>query len=509
VNELWLKPALIGVEQAPSFDLDGEIGDLLGNVAADADPALAFGRCAGVLAACGLAAVRLPETPVELPAPAAPDANVLPATHSWTAALAAVFAAAPLQQNYDTRLRHEACLRLAAAGRVLPALLLPRALEAGQRNQALRPALLPVLGHRGRWLAAQNPDWKFAIGAGDAAEGDHDTRLWQEGNHLERLAWFARLRARDAAAARQRLQAGLGEMAAKERLDFVAGLQTGLQPDDAPLLEPLLKDRSRDVRHAAARLLACLPQSAHAQRLREWTAPLLTQKRGLLGKSWQIDAPASADPAWASAAIEAARPQHEALGERAWWLYQLARQLPLDWWNEHTGMSAKELVAWSDKTDWAAALQRGWCERVGADQPDWIEALLTLRTREARAEADRLLALLPVAQREGHWPDRIDALWKDGTVSQVMAACGLGETLSLTYSKTLLASLLACFEDDRLRHDYGLRGCLLELAAMLHPDAIGGVRSVARRADETPAMAECALAFERILQVRAVLRAAP
>jgi hypothetical protein len=377
---------------------------LLARVGEGSDAALDFSRRAGVLAACTLAAMALDQGEVQRPVPAAPDANVLPGDHPWAAAIRAIFTDAVITQTHEARLKHEACVCLAAAGFTLPFAALPQALEAGQRNQALRAVLLPVLGHRGRWLAAQNADWKFAGGAAVASDAQDASRLWQEGNPLERLAHFTRLRGSDPAAARELLQAGLGELSAKERAEFVAALGHGLSADDGALLALLLKDRSRDVRYGAARLLAGLPGSAHAQGLVGWLAPLLSQKRGLLGRQWLIDAPQAADPAWAGAAIDAARPQYEALGERAWWLYQIARQVPLDWWTTHTGMKPAELVAWAGKTDWKDALHRAWRERASAAEPDWIEALLSLRTREARAEASALLALLPVARRADETP---------------------------------------------------------------------------------------------------------
>ncbi len=506
----WLKPALIGVDDTVAFGIEGEVGELLARVAEVEDPALAYARSAAVLAACARAATAPAGADVALPAPAAPDPEALPATHPWADVIAAVFMTATQSPSYEVRLTCEACLRLAEVGRTLPPSALPSALTAGQRHQALRPALLPVLGNRGRWLAAQNPDWKYAAGAGADPGAPDQATPWEHGTFVDRLGYFRALRQGDPAAARDLLQASLGELAAKERLEFVQAMSLGLQPDDAPLLELLLsKDRSRDVRYAAARLLALLPDTAHARRLQSWVAPLLTARRGLLGKGWNLEAPDAADPGWAAAQIEPTRPQHEALGERAWWLYQLTRQVPLSWWTTHTGMSPADLVAWAGKSDWKAALYRGWRERVSQSEPDWIEALLAARSRDSRAAAGDLLALLPVAQREKHWADDIDALWKSGDAGEIIAACALGETLSLRYSSALLPTLYACFDDDRLRHDYGLRSCLLELATLVDAGAIGRSRPVSRRADETPAMAECAQAFERILHVRAALRAHP
>lgn len=507
MNPTWLKPALIGVEDAVAFAVEGEIGELLARVAEGDDAARNFTRSAGVLAACTRAANTLADANTVPPAPALQDLDTLSVTDPWAGAIAAVFATATLSQSYELRLTCEACLRLAEAGKTLPPPALPAALMAGQRHVALRPALLPVLGHRGRWLAVQNPDWQYAAGAGAGAYDP--TAVWEHGTFVDRIGYFHVLRAKDPAAARSLLHGSLGEMAAKERIEFVQTLAIGLHPDDAVLLDPLLKDRSRDVRYAAARLLALLPETAHAQRLIGWVEPLLTAKRGLLSKGWSLEAPEAADSDWAEAVIEPKRPQHEQLGERAWWLYQLARQVPLSWWATHTGMSPAELVAWVGKTDWKAALYRAWRERVSRNEPEWIEALLAARSRDARSAANDLLALLPLSQREKHWADTIDALWKDGDATAVIGACAPGETLSREYSKRLYPSLVACFDDDRLRHDYSLRTCLLEMAALIDASVIDPTTRIERRADETPAMSECAQSFEHILHMRAALRARP
>lgn len=504
MSDAWMKPALMGVERSVALPAPGELGVLLGALATADDAALAFSRSMGAVAACTLAAVQTLPT-IDTPVPAADDPHALPADHAWAPALASIFASGTPAQDVELRLRHEACTRLTEVGATLPFTVLPDALDAGARSQALRAALSAVLGARGRWLAGINPLWKFAATA-DALEAQAHAgqRPWQEGSHTDRLVYFRRLRSTDADAARRLLEASLDEMGARERADFVAALAIGTTPADTALLEGLMKDRSREVRRSAADLLATLPGSTHAQRLQAWLAPLVTTKRGLLGKSWDCDAPQAIDPAWASAAIESKRPQHEALGERAWWLFQLVRQAPLRWWTDHTGMNPVQVLAWSGKTDWADALHRGWLERVGAAEPDWVEAMLATKAQAMRARTVELLALLPVTQRERHWPRTIDDLRTQGLLHEVARACSLGETLSLEYSRPLFASLHDAFANDRLRHDYALRACVLELAALVHPGALRDARPLPRREDETPAMAECALDFERIVRARTI-----
>src|SRR5262245_53975736 len=126
----WLKQALIGVDGTPTLPLDGVLGPLLAQIVDQGDDAaLAFGRAAGAMAACRLAAVTFVPDETPLPSPAAHDAHALGEDHAWTSMLARTFAEGPM------RLQYEACLRLAAVPAMVPTQLLPQALDAGRRSQ--------------------------------------------------------------------------------------------------------------------------------------------------------------------------------------------------------------------------------------------------------------------------------------------------------------------------------------------------------------------------------------
>ena len=500
MTQVWLKHALVGIgTQAPRAE--GALGALLDRAAHD-DAAVAFARGIGAYAACRRAAV-IWETHIETPpAPAPDDAHALPPGHAWTHALASVFDDGP------ERLQDDACRCVARIGAALPHALLPRALTAGQRSTALRDALATALGPRGAWLASLNPDWRYAA-AGAAATADDPERVWQEGSVAQRLALLRAIRADDPARARDMLRAQLGELPAKERLELVEVLGHRLGADDAPLLEGLLKDRSRDVRQTAASLLALLPASAHAQRLVAWLAPLVTVKRGLMSRTWRVDAPAEADPGWAAATIDTARPQHDALGERAWWLYQLVRLVPLSWWVAHTGMSAAELVAWGGKSDWKGSLHRGWLERLRDDDVDWIAAMLDSKHGLFKHQRASLLARLPAAERERHWPTSLAELAKTGALADVVVSCTFGSTLSLAFSREALAGLSEMVLSDPFRNDWGLRAQLVELVAIVHPDALRHWRVLPRNAEETPGMDTTIHSIERIVALRRLFHSNP
>lgn len=502
MHESWLKAALLGVSDVNLPVPDGRIGQLLQSVQQPDDPALGFSRMVGIAAVCHVAGMTPTHSEAPMPTPADNDPHVLAADHPLAGLAREVFDVAAMTGGYEQRLRIEFCLQLAKRSRSLPHSVLVSALTAAARLNALRAPLQMVLGTRGRWLAAQNPDWSFAAGT-VTSDAIDDPQTWLHGSPADRLAWFVRTRARDPELARQCLRDALSEMAVKERLPLVSALETNLSMADLSLLESLLKDRSREVREQAAGMLALLPESSHARQLETWLSALVQQKRGWLSTSLMLDAPTSVDPAWAALMVEAKRPQHEPLGERAFWLFQIVRQVRLTWWTEHTGMSPEALVQWASKSDWALALHRGWRERVSAREPEWAEALLQHKHKSLQHQDAALLTLLPLARRETFWAKDVEGLIGANQIAALIEAIAPGETLSLNYSRTLLPSVLAVFADDRLRHDYSLRPWLLELASVLHPECLRALPALNRRPDETPAMLECVNNFERIVRIRA------
>src|SRR2546430_1056270 len=66
-----------------------------------------------------------------------------------------------------------------AAGLRVPFEQLPLLFENAKQNRDLRSLATPVAGKRGEWLAAQNPEWNFAV-----AETED---LWETGTRDQRL----------------------------------------------------------------------------------------------------------------------------------------------------------------------------------------------------------------------------------------------------------------------------------------------------------------------------------
>ena len=352
----------IGATIAALAEVDRADGDGIDRAAADVL------RVAGILAVCGLAGARAQPCAREAAQPAADDTSPIADQPALVQALAWT-----LREGPD-HLKQDFFQRFAQAGLRLPHALLPVALELARQSVALRAALQPLLGERGVWLARQREDWAFA--AGVAATDDADPLQWTDGTLEQRKAFLANERARDPGAARERLATALPELPAKERSELARGLAVGLGPDDEALLDQLRADRAQDVRSVALDLLLRLSDAAHPRRAAARIAALMSRGSLLTGRRWLIEPPAAAADDWKADQIEPIVGIAN-MGQRAWWLYQLARQVPLAWWTAHTGLDARQLAAWADASDWAEPLWLAWRD-VLRRAPDraWAEALL-------------------------------------------------------------------------------------------------------------------------------------
>ena len=411
--------ALLGTDKRPpELPADeSETGRLTQAVAAMRDgsenaDALRLLRAAGVQTVCGLAGYLPPRAGSGLAEPCPPESR------KPVDKVAVIDLLRQLLSNGSDRMRLEAFNLMADAGKVLPPTLLPQALELGRRTPSLRDSIARVVGERGRWLGVQNPAWNlFAT----SAEGKLDPEVWDTGTLMQREAYLKSLRAQDPAKARELFAAASASLDARERAAFTGCLGEGLSAADEPFLETLLeKDRSKEVRQTAVSLLFRLPESGYVRRMTGRLAACITvpeAKSGLIGRIASafsaplpsVEPPESFDPEWKKDMLEEKKPQHEELGQRGWWLYQLGRGVPLAWWEAHTGLSPEALIDWAQKTDWRTLLLRIWLEAAQRERhPAWASALLARVFREhiqvsvgkGLINAFPFIGILPPAERE-------------------------------------------------------------------------------------------------------------
>jgi hypothetical protein len=258
------------------------------------------------------------------------------------------------------------------AGLRVPFEQAPALLDAARQTAALRPLVAAVVGERGAWLAAQNPDWDFAVAAGEDP--------WETGAKEQRIRFFKRLRLENPAEALARLQACWKAEPAETRSAFLAALRTGLSKADEPFLESALGDRGKEVRRAAADLLARLPDSELVARMKVRAAGLLAFQPGrLLAKpSLSVSLPAEPDAAGLRDGLDPkAFAGQSDVGEKAGLLLQILGAVPPAWWNEKFQAPAETLIAAAKKSEFLRVVISGWAlAAVRHTDRAWLEALL-------------------------------------------------------------------------------------------------------------------------------------
>jgi hypothetical protein len=274
---------------------------------------------------------------------------------------------------------------------------LPALFDYAESNRRLRSAIAEAAGARGAWLMRLNPRWRFAV-----VQEEDPEALWATGTGDQRLAAITSLRATDTRRACELIASTWAEDSADDRSAFVAAMKAGLSAEDEAFLESALDDRSKQVRAAAAELLASLPGSAYVWRMIERAETLLKLQpvRGRKAAVIEISLPPDKlDPPWARDGIPE-KPQGK-MGRRQEWLAQVVGSVPMTHWSQKWSLSAEKCVA-AAMGEFAEALLAGW-NRAAQRHPDseWIRALLRAAAVDQRGPLSlELLNVLPAGQQQ-------------------------------------------------------------------------------------------------------------
>jgi hypothetical protein len=368
----------------------------------------------------------------------------------------------------------------AAAGKRLPDLALPPLLEIGRTRPELRESLTRVLGKRGHWLAAQNPQWSYATGAtaseSDAAAPTTPEADWETGTFAGRLALLGRLRRTDPARARALVQSTWSEEPADARTKFLSAFSAGLSPDDEPLLESALDDRGKEVRRVAADLLCRLPSSQLVRRMTQRATPLLAWKAGKKPKI-EVTLPSAPDKAAERDGIDP-KARGPRLGQKQSWLWQIVASVPPSAWTRAWGAKPAEIVETVRKSEFETVLVGAWALATARNEdPAWAEALLATEAATVSEYAGDealagLLQSLPPARREALVLENIaaggDAAGFNPLTTQLLAALGpaWGEPLS----RAVLARVRTAMRSKRDAYAlYPMQQLLAEMALRVPP----------------------------------------
>lgn len=292
----------------------------------------------------------------------------------------------------------------------IPPSLLPALLDC-PNNPEQQLAVALVLGPRGQWLAKQNPEWDWVGSNHSTPEQD-----WETGSGLQRIEALRQLRQTDPQKALGLLKSSWPSETPENRAEFLGSLETSLSIADEEFLETILDDKRKEVRKAAADLLARLPQSRLVARMTERVKALvhleIPKPKGLIGRlvgttgplSLQVNFPESCDKAMQRDGIEQKNVPY-GMGEKTWWLVQMVGMVPL----KHWGLPADWIAAVNGES---SALLGAWSEAaVRYGDTEWAEALL----EHALVSGNRnvlLHRLFDVLSPEQSQPMLIEALEK-------------------------------------------------------------------------------------------------
>lgn len=399
--------------------------------------------------------------------------------------------------------------RVAASRWRVPPECLPDLLDWGNRNPQWKWQLLPLLGSRGRWLAAQNPQWQYA-------EASIDPSIWETGTSAMRLWTLQLLRSHDPALARDWVSSTWKQDKAPDRAAFLGTFKVGLSLADESLLESVLDDKSKQVRTMAADLLARLPDSQLTQRAIERIASVIqfVTKASL---KLEVTLPQTCADAAIRDGIVPQAPS--GIGEKAWWVLQMLGQVPPSFWmathvgakplgdnletnpktDNPTALPSGDLSATPGKllqvaasSEWYAVLLEGWAIAAERHQNvEWAEALLTVLpafpgTGNNLSElSQNLMEILPIDRRESLvyqvlQEDTGDRLRKNHPLLFLLKLCRY--LWSRELSLAVLNRVAMEISTSQDNYNWGVRSTIKDCAYFIHPTVVADADQVLKNA---------------------------
>ena len=253
----------------------------------------------------------------------------------------------------------------ATSGKRVSPQCLPELLALGKRKTHLQSAILPVLGKRGLWLAAQNPEWNYAI-------SENTELVWQTGSGDGKKLALIKLRQQNPKAARERLEETWKTHTIDENVACLQALETGLSLEDEPLLNSALVHKRKVIRDIAAKLLARLPESQLCQRMIQRVLPLIHLKQGTV----EVTLPTNVTQDEIRDGIDQSQYSSN-FGEKGSLLLQILACVPPRVWNQHWDKTPAEIVSAIKDSEWNKLLIEGWAKAtINHRDVDWAEVLL-------------------------------------------------------------------------------------------------------------------------------------
>lgn len=301
---------------------------------------------------------------------------------------------------------------------VPPDLLIPLLTTAATaKTTAVVEPIAELIGERGRWLAAQNPDWTIVLPT------DLDA-LWENGTKEEREAVLSHLRQTDPSRARQHLEAVWEQEPILQQKIWLSKLVTGLGPADEPFLTRLFIDyravtKQKPTQQAifqdVATYLLGLPNSALYQTIREKLRQYVTTRKSLLGRLTGQETVSMALPnhddgffnpaSMAQYSLETSADLTSASRIRHWF-FQFLAAMPPATWQELWQVNEENLVDFCFRQSFGKEDAKATADALETvailRHKSTTLARSLLRTKHKFGFRERLIALLPAAEQEHH-----------------------------------------------------------------------------------------------------------
>lgn len=260
----------------------------------------------------------------------------------------------------------------------LPPASLPTILDLFFEKKLDWPTLTDSIGARGKWLAAQHPDWKKLLENNEPTEAN-----WETGTLADRLHFLKKMRSENPALALDFLKKTWDDEPWEHRAQFITALETGLSPDDEVFLETAIFDKRKEVRRQAIRLAAKNRGSRFARQLFEFAADSIIFDK----KSDKLEAVLNKNSLNSSVLhlLENTATASKTTVADATILAEIAALVPPENWENHFSESPEKLVrmfdaagflppileaVFSNKTEnWQLALLHFWA--ADPDRPAW------------------------------------------------------------------------------------------------------------------------------------------
>ncbi len=329
-------------------------------------------------------------------------------------------------------------------GYCLPDHLLLACLRWGQKvrgDDESRAALRSCMSERGRWLAAQNPEWSF-VRTVQALPDDVEqiAARWEQDDARSRARLLGQVRATRPATSRELILKTWSSDSAEERLLWLETLTPTVSPDDETLLERALDDRSKKVRWMAVQLLARLPDSTTARQIAEQAAGMLgwvPARGGVFGiggtpAQISVTVPETPGRDLERTLVELTPPR--GTSKTSWLLSRMLPLVPPTAWERRWQASPTQIIAAMSGNEWMDDLMAGFGAAAAFHHDTrWAEALFAAHETQQRrlnhamlirvldAPAAEQVALRWLRKGEPHTITHLERPWSVSFSREVLA----------------------------------------------------------------------------------------